>query len=111
MKDYQKSSHAVYELKYHFVWITKYRYKILVGEIKEGLKQILAGLCDRYDIGLLEGEIMPEHVHLCLSAPPKYSPSEIMGRLKGKSALEMLRQFPELRKKYYGQHIWGRGYS
>ena len=110
MEGYNKSSHAVYRCEYHFVWVPKYRYHVLVKEVKPGLKQILSELCDRLDITIIEGAICSDHVHMYISVPPKYSPSHVMKILKGKSAERLRREFPELRKQYWGMHIWARGY-
>jgi len=110
MEGYQKSSHAVYRLEYHFVWVPKYRYHVLVKEVKPRLKEILVELCQWLDIAILEGAVCSDHVHMCLSVPPKHSPAEVMKVLKGKSAERLREEFTELRKKYWGMHIWARGY-
>lgn len=110
MEGYNKSSHAVYRCEYHFVWVPKYRYHVLAKEVKPGLKQILSELCDWLDITIIEGAICSDHVHMYISVPPKYSPSHVMKILKGKSAERLRREFPELRKQYWGMHIWARGY-
>ena len=110
MEGYNKSSHAVYRCEYHFVWVPKYRYHVLVKEVKPGLKQILSELCDWLDLTIIEGAICSDHVHMYISVPPKYSPSHVMKILKGKSAERLRREFPELRKQYWGMHIWARGY-
>ena len=110
MEGYNKSSHAVYRCEYHFVWVPKYRYQILVREIKPRLKEILTELCNWLDIKILEGAICLDHVHMYLSVPPKYSPSHVMKVLKGKSSQRLRHEFPELSKRYWGLHIWARGY-
>jgi putative transposase len=110
MEGYNKSSHAVYRCEYHFVWVPKYRYHVLVKEVKPGLKQILSELCDWLDITIIEGAICTDHVHMYISVPPRYSPSHVMKIFKGKSAERLRREFPELRKQYWGMHIWARGY-
>lgn len=110
MEDYNKSSHAVYRCEYHFVWVPKYRYHVLVNEIKPRLKEILIELCDWLGMTIIEGAICSDHVHMYLSVPPKHSPSHVMKILKGKSAENLRKEFPELRKKYWGMHIWARGY-
>ena len=110
MEGYNRSSHAKYRCEYHFVWVPKYRYHILVQEIKPRLKEILVELCEWLDIMIIEGAICSDHVHMYLSVPPKYSPSHVMKVLKGKSAERLRDEFPELRKKYWGMHIWARGY-
>jgi len=110
MEGYQKSSHATYRCEYHFVWVPKYRYQVLVKEIKPRLRQILVELCEWKDIQIIEGAIASDHVHMYLSVPPKYSPAYVMKILKGKSAEYLGKEFPELRKQYWGMHIWARGY-
>ncbi len=110
MEAYSKSSHAVYRCEYHFVWVPKYRFHVLVKEVKPRLRQILLELCEWLDIRLIEGAICSDHVHMYLSVPPKFSPSHVMKILKGKSAERLRNEFPELGKKYWGLHIWARGY-
>ena len=110
MDRYQKSSHVVYQCKYHFVWVWKYRYRIFDQELREELQKIIEQLCNWKGFVIIEGSIQPDHLHLFLSVPPKYSPSQVMKVLKGKSAERMMRRHEELRKKYWGQHMWARGY-
>ena len=110
MDHYRKSSHATYQCEYHFIWVPKYRYRILINEIKPRLKEILIELCEWQDIEVIEGAITPDHVHMYLSLPPKYAPAQVMKILKGKSAEYLRKEFPELGKKYWGMHIWARGY-
>ena len=110
MEEYNKSSHAIYRCEYHFVWVPKYRYHVLVKEIKPRLKELLSELCNWLDVTIIEGAICSDHVHMYLSVPPKYSPAHVMKMLKGKSAEYLRRDFPELGKKYWGLHIWARGY-
>ena len=80
------------------------------GEVKEELKKIILQLCDNMDILIIQGTIQKDHIHLYLSVPPKYSPSEVMKMIKGKSAAKLWKKFPELKKRYWGQHVWSRGY-
>ena len=110
MDGYQKSSHAVYRCEYHFVWVPKYRYQVLVKEVKPRLREILTELCEWLDITIIEGAICSDHVHMYISVPPKLSPSYVMKILKGKSAEYLRKEFPQLRKRYWGMHIWARGY-
>ena len=110
MEGYSKSSHAVYRCEYHFVWVPKYRYHILIKEVKPRLKKILAELCNWLDILIIEGAICSDHVHMYMSVPPKYSPSHVMKILKGKSAERLRKEFPDLSKRYWGLHLWARGY-
>ena len=110
MGNFLKTSHVVYRCEYHFLWVPKYRYKVLVEEVRERLKDILTELCEWQEITILEGAIKEDHVHMYLSVPPKHSPSHVMKILKGKSAEYLAREFPEMAKKYRGMHIWARGY-
>ena len=110
MEGYRKSAHAVYRCEYHFVWVPKYRYHILVKEVKPRLKDILTELCEWLDITIIEGAICSDHVHMYVSVPPKHSPSQVMKVLKGKSAEYLRKEFAELRKQYWGMHIWAQGY-
>lgn len=110
MEGYRKSSHAIYRCEYHFVWVPKYRYQVLVKEVKPRLKNILTELCEWLGITIIEGAICSDHVHMYLSVPPKHSPAQVMKVLKGKSAEYLRKEFPELRKRYWGMHLWARGY-
>ena len=110
MDKYLRSAHVIYRCEYHFVWVPKYRFKVLIGQVKERLKGILTELCEWMDITIIEGAIKEDHVHMYLSVPPKHSPSQVMKILKGKSAEYLAREFPELQKRYWGLHIWARGY-
>lgn len=108
---YRKLSHTTYDCRYHVVWVPKYRYKILEDEdIASYLQKVLEQTCDWKEIDLIEGNIRADHVHLYISVPPKYSISQVMQWLKGKSATRTFEQFPELRRKYWGGHLWSRGY-
>ncbi len=103
MEGYRKSAHATFRCEYHFVWVPKYRYQVLVVEIKSRLKDILVELCEWLDVSIIEGAIASDrHVHMYLSVPPKHSPASIMQILKGKSAEYLRREFPELGKRYWG---------
>lgn len=110
MGNYRKSSHVYYKCEYHFVWIPKYRYGILVEKIKHRLEKILQDLCDWLDIGIIEGAICIDHIHLYLSVPPKHSPSYVMKILKGKSSELLMREYKMFRKRYWRSNIWARGY-
>lgn len=92
------------------MWIPKYQYQVLVWEIKARLKEILVELCEWLDVDIIEGVITSDHVHMYLTVSPRYSPAQMMKVLKGKSWEYLRREFPELRKKFWGMHIWARGY-
>lgn len=110
MTEYRSSSHTVYDIKYHFVWITKYRYKILRGKIAIRARKILKQGCEANGFVILKGSVGSDHVHMLLSCPTDIAPSKIMQILKGRSSRMLQEEFPELKKKYWGQHMWGRGY-
>jgi len=105
---YQKSSHSTYRCEYHFVWVPKYRHKILIEDIKEQLRDILTQLCEWLDIKIIEGFICDNHVHMYLSVPPKHSPSYVMKILKGKSSELLRKRNPKLRKRML--KMWARGF-
>ena len=107
---YRRSSHTTYDCRYHVVWITKYRFKIISKDIEIALKWAIKEVCDWKDIQILEGSVQEEHIHLYLSIPPKYSVSDCLKWIKGKTAERLLKKFPELEKKYWGRHLWARGY-
>jgi len=109
-EDYSKSSHAVYDIKYHIIWVTKYRYKVLVGKIAERLRELIRQGCEARKITIITGSISKDHVHLLISCPPSMAPSKIVQYLKGRSSRLIQEEFQELKKRYWGQHLWGRGY-
>ena len=100
----------MYDIKYHFVWITKYRYRVLKGEVALRVRELLRQGCESNNIRILKGSVGVDHVHMLLSCPTTMSPSEIMQNLKGRTSRILQEEFPALRKKYWGQHMWARGY-
>ena len=108
--EFKKGSHTVYDIEYHVVWTTKYRYKVLHGKVAERLREILRQGCQANDITIVRGSIAKDHVHMLLSCPPTLAPSKIMQMLKGRSSKIMQGEFEELRKRYWGQHLWATGY-
>lgn len=108
--NYHKLAHVTYDCRYHLVWITKYRFKVIDEAVKTALKWSIKYTCDSKDIEIIEGSVGPEHVHLYLQIPPKYSISDVMKWVKGKSAEKLLKTFPQLAKQYWGRHLWARGY-
>lgn len=107
---YRKTAHSVYDLKYHIVWITKYRKPILRGEIGKRVRELIRQTCASLDVYILKGHVSKDHVHLLVSVPPNLAVSELVKRLKGRSSRLMLEEFGELRKLYWGRHLWARGY-
>ena len=110
MVDYSKESHAVYDIKYHIVWCTKYRYKILKDAIGYRLCDLLRQGCETQEITIVRGNITNNHVHILISCPPSIAPSKVVQFLKGRSSKLIQDEFPELKKRYWGQHLWARGY-
>ena len=110
LKEYKKLSHVTYDCRYHLVWVTKYRFKVIDEEIKIALKWSIKHTCDSKGIEIIRGEVGKEHVHLYLQIPPKYSISDTMKWIKGKSSEKLLKTFPKLSKQYWGRHLWARGY-
>ena len=108
MKD--SLAHAVWECKYHVVWVPKRRRKVILGQLKKEIGTILRRLCEYKGITLLEGNAGVDHVHMCLSIPPKYSVATIVGYLKGKSAMIVFEKYSRLKKNFRGHHFWARGY-
>ena len=111
MRPYRKSSHTVYDLKVHLVWITKYRYNVLTKEIGYRIRDLIRQICDANDVQILEGRVSKDHVHLYVSYPPKLSVSEMVRRLKGRSSKRIQEEFPQLGKRYWGKYFWGIGYA
>lgn len=107
---YNKSSHATYRCEYHFVWVPKYRYKVLVDDVKPELRNILTELCEWLGIIIIEGFICDDHVHMYLSVPPKHSPSYVMKILKGKSSELLRKRHSMFRKRMLKWNMWARGY-
>mgnify|MGYP003129327235 FL=1 len=100
----------MYELHYHFVFTTKYRKRVLRGDVGVRLRELVREVCQARDIQVLKGHVRPEHVHLFASLPPHLAPAEAMRAIKGKSARKLLREFPRLKKQLWGGHLWSRGY-
>ena len=108
---FKRLAHSLYECKYHVVFCPKYRYKILQDEVENYVKQQIYRLCSqKEDVEVVEVNVQPDHIHLVVSLPPKYAVSQFMGFLKGKLALRLFDRFPRLRRRYWGQHVWSRGY-
>jgi len=106
----RSTRHAVYNINYHLVWIPKYRKNILVGEVESRLKEIFQDTAKQYGFDILGMEIMPDHIHLFVSAPPRWSPAEIVKKFKGISGSKLFLEFPELRKELRKGKIWTRAY-
>ena len=108
--DKNSLAHTMWECKYHVVFAPKYRRKVIYGKIREDIGKILRKLCERKGIEIIEAELCPDHVHMLIRIPPKYSVSEVMGYLKGKSSLMIFDRHANLKYKYGNRHFWCRGY-
>ena len=110
MEHYRKSSHTTYDIKYHLVWITKYRKPVLTGEIAKRCRELIREICLSKEVEILKGHISKEHVHIFVSVPPHISVSSLMQSLKGKSSRKMMMEYKALSRTFWGRHIWARGY-
>ena len=110
MEHYRKSSHSRFDIKYHFVWVTKYRKRILTGVVAVRLRDLVREICRTEEIEILQGAVSSDHVHVLLSCPPNLSPSRIMQLIKGKTSRKLLMEFKHLQKISWGRHFWARGY-
>jgi len=110
MERYRTGSHSRFDLKYHFVWIPKYRKAVLSGEVGLRLRSLVREICRTLEIEIVEGSVSSDHVHVLLSCPPNLSPSKIMQAIKGKSSRRLLQEFQHLQKQFWGRHLWARGY-
>jgi len=111
MAKWKKLSYTIYQCKYHIVWCPKYRYRILKGALSKSVEQTLRMLCEWRNIEIMEMNVKEDHIHMILSIPLRLSISEVMGMLKGKTAIKLFKSYPALKRKpYWGNHFWSRGY-
>jgi REP-associated tyrosine transposase len=110
MSNAQNLSHTKWECKYHLTWIPKYRRNELYGDLRKYLGEVLRELARRKECEILEGHLMPDHAHMLISIPPKYAISQVVGFIKGKSAIHVAREFFGRRKNFTGEEFWARGY-
>ena len=110
MTAYNFGAHCVYYHRFHIVWCTKYRYKVLQGDIRERARTIIKQTCAELGVEIVDGVLAKDHVHMFLSVPPKHSISDVMQRIKGRSSRRLQQEFPALKKRYWGRHFWARGY-
>jgi putative transposase len=110
MKPYRKGSHCVYDLKYHIVWITKYRKPVLGKEIGNRVRDLIRMICTSLDVEIVKGHISRDHVHLMVSVPPYVAVSRLVQRMKGLTSRKLLQENRGLNKAFWGRHLWGRGY-
>lgn len=110
MRQVSSLNHTKWECKYHIVFIPKYRKKLLFGQIRKELGVIFHQLAKQRESVIEEGHVMPDHVHMMISIPPKYAVSQVVGYIKGKSAIQIARRYQGRERNYVGQHFWARGY-
>lgn len=110
MQEYKRGSHAVWDCKYHLVWATKYRYQVLGGEVGKRYRELLREIAMSKEMIIYAGSINRDHVHILIGIPPQLSVSRAVQYLKGKSSHRLLSEYKALRKRYWGQHLWARGY-
>ena len=106
----RKISHVQYDIEYHIVWTTKYRYRVLDGKIAFRARDLIRQSCNSMDVEIIKGSIGKEHVHLLVSCPPSISISKLVQQLKGTTSRKLQMEFSELKKRYWGQHLWSSGY-
>ncbi len=107
---YSTGSHTVFHHRYHIVWAPKYRYKVLTGKLRERVRDIIRQVCDELKVRIISGALSTDHVHMFVEIPPHVSVSTFLQRAKGRSSRRIQQEFPELRRRYWGQRFWVRGY-
>lgn len=107
---YRKSSHVIYECNYHIAWVPKYRYPILTGRVALRAHELIKQICAANEVDILGGIVASDHIHLHLSVPPSIAISKLVQFLKGASSRKLQNEFKELKKRYWGQRMWARGY-
>lgn len=107
---YRHGSHTVFEIHLHIVWTTKYRKRVLTGEVGLRVREIIRQVCREMEVEIIKGHVSPDHVHVFVSLPPQITISRLVQGMKGKSSYKMLNEFQHLRKTFWGRHIWARGY-
>ena len=106
----RKSSHVQYDIQYHIVWTTKYRYKVLVNKIALRAREIIRQCCNSMDVTIIKGSVGKEHIHILVSCPPNLSVSKLVQQIKGKTSRVLLNEYKDLKRRYWGQHLWSSGY-
>ena len=111
MGEYRHSGHSVSHLTVHLVWVTKYRYKVLTGDIQKRCRELLIQICDSEDVRILSGVVSKDHIHMHIEYPPSLSLSQLVKRLKGRSSRLLQKEYSELERRYWGKHFWAIGYG
>jgi putative transposase len=106
MQNYRKTSHSTYDYKYHIVWITKYRKKVMVGLVAVRVRELIRQICKEHEVEIVKGQVSRDHVHLFVSIPPPLAISKLVQYLKGKSSYKMLQENKQLAWKFWGRHLW-----
>ena len=110
MDEYQSLSHTKWDCRYHVIFIPKYRRRALYGQLRRHLGEVFRKLAEQKESRIEEGHLMPDHVHMMIAIPPKYAVSQVVGFIKGKSAIHLARSYAERSRNFVGQHFWARGY-
>ena len=111
MSEFGSLTHSKWDCKYHVVFIPKYRKKKLFGQVRRYLRSVFHELAQQKESKIVEGHMMSDHVHMCISIPPKYSVAQIIGYVKGESAIAVARQFSGKKRNFNGESLWARGYA
>ncbi len=111
MRYLRYAPHSVYELNVHLVFVTKYRYQVLTGDIQKRARELIQQICDASDVKIIKGVVSKDHVHIHVSYPPSLSISDLVRKIKGRSGRKLLMEYTELRKRYWGGHFWSIGYG
>jgi putative transposase len=110
MAEYRRGAHTVYEIYLHLVWTTKYRKPILSGAVATRVRDLVREICGAHEVKIMKGHVSKDHVHLLVSIPPQVTISRLLQWLKGKTAHKIMMEFAHIKKQYWGQHMWARGY-
>lgn len=110
MPHYRKGSHTIYDCKYHIVWIPKYRYPILTGQVALRVRELVRQIAMANEVDILSGSVSSDHVHIHVSIPPYLSVSKFVQFVKGATSRKLQMEFENIRKRYWGQHVWARGF-
>src|SRR3989338_9069937 len=109
-KEYRRGSHTIFNIQIHLCWLTKYRYKVLTGDLALRTRDLIRRICIEENVEILKGTVSSDHIHILVSLDPSTGISTLVKYLKGKTSRKLQMEFTELRKKYWGQHLWARGY-
>jgi len=110
LENYRKSSHSIYDIKYHIVWVTKYRKPVITGKVAERTRELIRMKCSENEVEIISGYVSKDHIHLLVSAPPHLSVSKLVQYIKGFTSRKIQMEFKEINKQYWGRHLWAVGY-